>query len=116
MSASCAATSCSLSVLSSGPLSFGPSFGSAGPEASAAGRLRRDVLPPDLTRHRIDAPVVVDDRPGARLLRGWHQAAPPSLVPSSTISASTTSSSAGVWLLSSAEPDCELAWAAWVCW
>src|SRR6516165_1721013 len=79
---------------------------------TGAGPLRRRVLPPDLPGHRVDAPAVVDDRAGARLLRCWHQAAPPSLASSSTISASTTSSSAGVWLLSSAEPDCELAWAA----
>src|SRR5580704_3303219 len=84
---------------------------------SGAGRLRGRVLPSDLAADRVDAPVVVDDWAGARLLRFrcWHQAAPPSLASSSTISASTTSSSA-VPVLSSAESVGELACCAWACW
>src|ERR1039457_6112479 len=79
---------------------------------SGAGRLRRHVLTPNLTGYRVDAPVVMNDRTGARFLGCWHQAAPCSLPsPSSTISASTTSSSAGV-ASPSAEPGCALAWAA----
>src|SRR5713101_2371033 len=78
-----------------------------------AGRLGCRVLPPNLAGYRVDAPVVMDDRTGARLLGCWHQAAPPSRVSSSTISASTTSSSAGVLLLPSAEPACEFACWAW---
>src|SRR6266849_226800 len=81
-----------------------------------AGRLGCRVLPPHLAGYRVDAPVIVDDRTGARLLGCWHQRAPPSPSPSSTISASTTSSSAGVLELPSAEPCGELAWAAWACW
>ena len=39
---------------------------------SGAGRLGCRVLPPNLAGNRVDAPVVVDDRTGARLLGSWH--------------------------------------------
>src|SRR6185437_6735642 len=40
---------------------------------SGAGRLRRRVLPPNLAGYRVDAPVVMNDRTGARFLGSWHQ-------------------------------------------
>ena len=48
-----------------------------------------------LSCHRVDAPPVADDRPRIGVVRRRHQAAPESRLslPSSTISASTTSSS-----------------------
>src|SRR6185312_16711025 len=39
---------------------------------SGAGRLGRRVLPPNLAGYRVDAPVVMNDRTGARLLGCWH--------------------------------------------
>jgi uncharacterized membrane protein YeaQ/YmgE (transglycosylase-associated protein family) len=39
---------------------------------SGAGRLGRRVLPPNLAGNRVDAPVVMNDRTGARFLGSWH--------------------------------------------
>src|SRR4029077_17840873 len=84
---------------------------------SGAGRLGRRVLPPNLAGNRVDAPVVMNDRTGARLLGSWHQRFSLSPSPSSTISASTTSSSSlCAPELPSADSDCEAACCAWACW
>jgi hypothetical protein len=39
---------------------------------SGAGRLGCRVLPPNLAGNRVDAPVVMNDRTGARFLGSWH--------------------------------------------
>ena len=39
---------------------------------AGAGRLGRRVLAPDLAGYRVDAPVVMNDRTGARFLGSWH--------------------------------------------
>src|SRR4029077_14588189 len=84
---------------------------------SGAGRLGRRVLSPNLAGYRVDAPVVMNDRTGARLLGSWNQRFSLSPSPSSTISASTTSSSSlCAPELPSADSDCEAACCAWACW
>jgi hypothetical protein len=49
-------------------------FGAGGRPAgtSGAGRLGCRVLPPNLAGNRVDAPVVMNDRTGARFLGSWH--------------------------------------------
>jgi hypothetical protein len=49
-----------------------PGAGGRPAGTSGAGRLGRRVLPPNLAGNRVDAPVVMYDRTGARFLGSWH--------------------------------------------